>query len=158
MPFDDLRQRPMTEIERVYRLAYYATLDPDRATRVVNNTYAAALGPEQHQTVAQGDVTAFLFKTLYQIVKSDPTLLPGKWVPEINPTESPAHPLANKANMKWLDRALPGMSLGCRTMLVLWAVEGLHIRQIADVLQESVSAINQRMGKMQRHIGIKLKE
>ncbi len=162
MAGSDLRDRALKEVDAVFRLAYYATLSRDRATELVDIAYARALRAANEQD-HPSNIRHQLFRELYRAITSsegDPAQSPLRSAPSIAGYAGEVKPSLDPTSVSqqypWLESALPGMSFRCRTILVMWAVEGLTAREIADVLQEPLDAVSTRLTRLQRHISRKL--
>lgn len=156
MAAEELKSLALMEVESVHRLAHAMTLDSGRAEELVVEAFRLAF---EHSPlgVRERDVRGWLFRTVVQAHHSQLAAAgsteatkkcpgaPGPTLPaiEVRPKDETA---------EWFLQALPAMSFRCRAVVVLWAVEGLSHREIAEVMSEPVGTVSLWLQRAQSHL------
>jgi len=160
MDSERFRELALAEMDAVYRMAMSLSKHPDEASDLVQETFLKAFKAEKRfelQDEAKG-VRPYLFKILhnnfysrYQKAKREPTL--GDDMPEsavYGDVDQPP-PAWDLASLDWeqvddrLKHAIAELPEHYRQPLMLWAVEGLKYREIADVLDVAIGTIMSRL-------------
>lgn len=152
------RELALAEMDSVYRVAMHLTRHPDEASDLVQETYLRAFKSEGRFELRQQGVRPWLLKILqnnfYTRVsrkKRETTLgddLPEKPVPSEIDEPGPAWDLAS---LDWeqvderLKQAIDALPENYRLVLLLWAVEGLKYREVAEVLEVPVGTVMSRL-------------
>src|SRR5213082_2684836 len=122
----EFRRLALAEMDAVYRMAVHLCRRGDDAADLVQETYARALAGGATFKLTDVGIRPWLFKILHNVYYSKL----GKQQPE--PT------CWDLASLDWeqlderLKSAIENLPDGYRIVLLLWAVEGLKYRQIAD--------------------------
>jgi RNA polymerase sigma-70 factor (ECF subfamily) len=152
------RERALAEMEAVYRMAFHLCHQPDEAADLVQETYLRALAAEATFEMRERGVRPWLFKILHNLFytrvgkqKREPTLADDLRL-EAPATEldEPA-PCWDLASLDWeqvddrLKHAIDALDPRYREVLLLWAVEGLKYREIAEVLDMPLGTVMSRL-------------
>ncbi len=160
MDSEQFRELALAEMDSVYRMAMSLTRHPDEASDLVQETYLKAIKSEERFVLqdAERGVRPYLFKILhnsfytrYQKAKREPTL--GDDLPEagaLGAVDQPG-PAWDLASLDWeqvddrLKHAIADLPDHYREPLMLWAIEGLKYREIAEVLGVAIGTIMSRL-------------
>ncbi len=132
---------------------------PDEASDLVQETYLKALRVAERFEERGGGIRPWLFKILHNVfytrlgkAKRRPLLagdVPGSVVDVSAPDE--AAPAWNLASLDWeqvderLKAAIERLRPEYRTVLLLWGVEGLKYRQIAEIQDIPIGTVMSRL-------------
>ena len=152
------RELALAEMDAVYRMAMHLSRHPDEASDLVQETYLKALRSEDRFELRDQGVRPWLFKILHNNFytrvsrqKREPTLgddLPEQSIPSEVDEPGPAWDLAS---LDWeqvddrLKHAIEELPDHYREVLLLWSVEGLKYREIAEVLDVPLGTIMSRL-------------
>lgn len=164
------RELALAEIDAVYRMAMHLARRPDDAADLVQETYLKALRAEERFELQDGKgVRPWLFKILHNnfyssIAKQrrEPTL--GDDLPpvQINSEQDEPAPAWDLAHLDWeqvddrLKAAIDELPEHYREVLLLWAVEGLKYREIADVLDVALGTVMSRLHRARAQLSERL--
>ncbi len=155
------RELALAEMDSVYRMAMHLARNPDDASDLVQETYLKAFKSEGRFELRGHGVRPWLFKILhnnfYTKVKKkqrEPTLgdevigeVAGGTLGEVD--QPP--PAWDLEHLDWeqvddrLKHAIDELPDHYREVLLLWAVEGLKYREIADVLDVALGTVMSRL-------------
>ena len=155
------RELALAEMDSVYRMAMTLARNPDDASDLVQETFLKAFKSEGRFELRDHGVKPWLFKILhnnfYTKVKKknrEPTLgddiigeVAGGQLGEVD-APPPAWDLQH---LDWeqvddrLKHAIDELPDHYREVLLLWAVEGLKYREIADVLDVALGTVMSRL-------------
>ena len=148
-------------MDSVYRMAMHLARNPDDASDLVQETYLKAFKSEGRFELREHGVRPWLFKILHNNFytkvgkkKREPTLgdevigeVAGGQLGEVD-APPPAWDLEH---LDWeqvddrLKHAIDELPDHYREVLLLWAVEGLKYREIADVLDVALGTVMSRL-------------
>jgi RNA polymerase sigma-70 factor (ECF subfamily) len=149
----------LEHLEAVYRLALQLARHPDEASDLVQETYLKALRAADRFEEQGGGIRPWLFKILHNVfytrlakAKRAPTSveeLHGAESDDPGPDEpGPAWDLG-QLNWDYVDErlksAIEQLRPEYRTVLLLWAVEGLKYREIAEILDIPIGTVMSRL-------------
>ncbi len=170
---DDFRSLLLAELDSVYRMAMHLTRHPDEAADLVQEAYLRALRAQKTFELRDRDKGArpWLFKILHnafytrvQKQKREPTLgddLAHQAAPSELDNPAPAWDLAS---LDWeqvddrLKAAIFDLPVHYRAPLLLWSVEGMKYREIADVLEVPLGTVMSRLYRARGILSEKLAE
>jgi RNA polymerase sigma-70 factor (ECF subfamily) len=152
------RQLAVAELDSVYRMAMHLTHDPQRAADLAQETYLRALKAEDGFELRDRGIRPWLFKILHnahytQLGKQrrEPTLVEDLQGEAISGELDSPSPCWDLSMLDWeqvddrLKHAIEELPLHYREVLLLWAVEGLKYREIADVLDIALGTVMSRL-------------
>jgi RNA polymerase sigma-70 factor (ECF subfamily) len=149
----------LEHLEAVYRLALQLVRHPDEASDLVQETYLKALRAADRFEEQGGGIRPWLFKILHNVfytrlakAKRAPTSVEeihGAATDEPGPDEpGPAWDL-RQLNWEHVDErlksAIEQLRPEYRTVLLLWAVEGLKYREIAEIEEIPMGTVMSRL-------------
>lgn len=145
-------------MDAVYRMAYHLARHPDEAADLVQETYLRALRGAKTFELRENGIRPWLFKILHNIFytriaqqrrqPNSTDQMQRDAVDESIPEEAPAWDLAS---LDWeyvddrLKHAIEALPEHYREVLLLWAVEGLKYREIAEVLGVPLGTVMSRL-------------
>lgn len=156
----------LEHLDAVYRLAYHLTRSPERADELVQNVYLRALKSETWKDFEErgGGMRAWLFTIAHNAFYSDlkkegrrPTPV-GEFYEESNGELTPgdAAPAWDRASFDWdqvddvLKKAIEELKPEFREILLLWGVEGLKYREIAEILEVPIGTVMSRLHRARK--------
>lgn len=171
MKSQDFRKMVLAELDALYRMAFHLARNPDDAADLVQETCVKALGGEAGFELRERGIRPWLFKILHNVFytkvgkqKREPTLADDlahdNAVAEL---DSPP-PAWDLASLDWeqvderLKRAIDELPEPYRVVLLLWAVESLKYREIADVMGVPLGTVMSRLYRARAILSEKLAE
>ncbi|MEQ9096367.1 MAG: sigma-70 family RNA polymerase sigma factor [Phycisphaerales bacterium] len=156
----------LEHLDSVYRLAYHLTRNPERADELVQNVYLRALKSETWEKFEErgGGMRAWLFTIAHNAFYSDlkkqgrrPTPV-GEFFEESDGELTPgeAAPAWDLASFDWeqvdeaLKAAIEQLKPEFREILLLWGVEGLKYREIAEILEVPIGTVMSRLHRARK--------
>jgi len=156
----------LEHLDSVYRLSYHLTRSPDRADELVQEVYLRALKSETWQNFEErgGGMRAWLFtiahNAFYSNIKREgrrPTPV-GEFFEESDGELTPgeASPAWDQASFNWdqvddvLKHAIEELKPEFREILLLWGVEGLKYREIAEILEVPIGTVMSRLHRARK--------
>jgi RNA polymerase sigma-70 factor (ECF subfamily) len=149
----------LEHLEAVYRLALQLARHPDEASDLVQETYLKALLAAERFEELGGGMRPWLFKILHNVfytrlakAKRAPASvdqLHGAATDEPGPDEP--EPAWDLRSLDWehvderLKSAIEQLRPEYRTVLLLWAVEGLKYREIAEIQEIPMGTVMSRL-------------
>lgn len=154
----EFRKLAMAELDAVYRMAFHLSRHPDDAADLVQETYLKALGAAGDFELRDRGIRPWLFKILHNVFytkigkqRRAPSLMEDLQHESAGNELETASPCWDLATLDWeqvddrLKRAIDDLPEPYRDVLLLWAVEGLKYREIADVLNVPLGTIMSRL-------------
>jgi len=155
---ENFRELALAEIDAVHRMAYHLARNANDAADLVQDTYLRALRAEKTFQLTERGIRPWLFKILHNVfytkiarAKKAPTLAEDL-AHESAPSELDSPPPAwDLASLNWenvderLKHAIDELDDRYRDVLLLWSVESLKYREIADVLDVPLGTVMSRL-------------
>jgi len=152
------RELALAEMDAVYRMAMHLARDPNDAADLVQETYLKAFKAEASFELRDAGIRPWLFKILHNTfytkvgkAKREPTIA-DDLAPQSVDSELDAPPPAwDLDHLDWeqvddrLKRAIENLPDHYREVLLLWAVEGLKYREVAEVLGVALGTVMSRL-------------
>lgn len=149
---EEFRKLLLRELESVHRLAYHLCQSATEADELVQETFLRALRAFATFRVTERGPRPWLFKILHNVHKTRR----GKAAKEAADSdlldEQPARapdPLPDAIDWEQVDerlkKAIEALPTAHRAVVLLWAVEGLSYRQIADVTEVPIGTVMSRL-------------
>lgn len=153
-------------LDAVYRLAYHLTRSPERAEELVQEVYLRALRSDTWENFAErgGGMRAWLFTIAHNSFYSDLKKEGRRPSPvgefydasdsEVGPGE--ASPAWDRASFDWdqvddaLKTAIEELKPEFREILLLWGIEGLKYREIAEILEVPIGTVMSRLHRARK--------
>ncbi|MEM9415583.1 MAG: sigma-70 family RNA polymerase sigma factor [Planctomycetota bacterium] len=169
MDSEAFRQLAIAEMDSVYRMAMHLSRHPDDAADLVQETYLKAFKAEARFELREHGVRPWLFKILHnnfytRVKKNKREANLGEAVldrGEMGDVDQPP-PAWDLEHLDWeqvddrLKHAIQGLPDHYREVLLLWAVEGLKYREIADVLGVALGTVMSRLYRARGILGEQL--
>ena len=171
MERSEFERLALEHLDAVFRLAFHLTRNTERAEDLVQDVYVRALRPaavERFQDRAGDDGTggmrSWLFtichNTFYTKLKREgraPTAV-GEFFAEAadGPAPDEPPPAWDRATFDWeqvdqaLKAAIDGLSAEHREVLLMWGVDGLKYREIAEILGVPIGTIMSRLHRARK--------
>jgi RNA polymerase sigma-70 factor (ECF subfamily) len=162
----------LEHLEAVYRLALQLARHPDDAADLAQETYLKALRVAERFQEQGGGIRPWLFKILHNVFYSrlakarrEPTSV-DELHGAVSNAPAPGEPGA-AWDLRWLDweqvderlkAAIEGLRPEYRTVLLLWAVEGLKYREIAEVQEIPIGTVMSRLHRARSILAGQLSE
>jgi len=153
------RELALHEMDSVYRMAMHLARNPEDASDLVQDTYLKAFKAESRFELRDAGVRPWLFKILHNTFytrvgrkKREPLLSDDlSYQPGGDGDPSEAGPAWDLSHLDWeqvddrLKHAIEGLPDHYREVLLLWAVEGLKYREVAEVLEVPLGTVMSRL-------------
>lgn len=159
MQRDEFEALALEHLDAVYRMAFHLTRRPDEAADLVQETFLKALRASERFEERGGGIRPWLFKILHNVFYSSVSRqkrgpqaaehLDSSASPVTAPDEP--EPAWDLASLDWeqvderLKRAISDLKPEYREVLLLWGVEGLKYREIAEVQDVPIGTIMSRL-------------
>jgi RNA polymerase sigma-70 factor (ECF subfamily) len=151
--------RSLEQIDAVYRMALQLSRHPDEAADLVQETYLKALGAADRYQEQGGGIRPWLFKILHNVffTRLERAKRTTGGEPEVEaaqatqPGPDEPSPAWNLADLDWeyvddrLKAAIERLKPDYREVLLLWGVEGMKYREIADILGIPIGTVMSRL-------------
>jgi RNA polymerase sigma-70 factor (ECF subfamily) len=148
----------LEHLDAVYRMAMQLARRPDEAADLVQETYLKAIRVAEGFQEKGGGIRPWLFKILHNVFYSqrDRAKRQPAAVDEINaagtgPSPDEPGPAWNLAEMDWehvdarLKQAIESLRPEYRSILLLWGVEGMKYREIAEIQEIPIGTVMSRL-------------
>ncbi|MBI1336068.1 MAG: sigma-70 family RNA polymerase sigma factor [Phycisphaera sp.] len=152
------RDMALAEIEAVHRMAYHLSRNPDTAADLVQETYLKALAGEATFELREKGIRPWLFKILHNLYfthlsknRRAPVAVEDSEMEAAASQTDEEPPAWDLASLDWeqvddrLKHAIADLQPDFREVLLLWAVEGLKYREIADVVGVPLGTVMSRL-------------
>jgi len=152
------RELALAEMDSLYRMAMHLSRHPDEASDLVQETYLKAFKAEGRFKLGDRGVRPWLFKILhnnfytrYQKKKREPTIADDMIQASVPSELDHPPPAWDLEHLDWeqvddrLKHAIQNLPDHYREVLLLWAVENLRYREVAEVLQVPLGTVMSRL-------------
>lgn len=155
------RQLAIAELDSVYRMAFHLARQPDQAADLVQETYVRAFQGESGFQLHSRGIKPWLFKILHNAYYSklskqrrEQTLVQelGQQTRSQQDVDTSSSWLSESL-LDWehvderLKHAIEQLPDHYREVLLLWAVEGLKYREIAEILGVALGTVMSRLSR-----------
>ncbi len=155
---EQFKELALKEVDAVYRMAYHLAHNADDANDLVQETYLKAFKAQGSFELRERGIKPWLFKILHNNFytklakqKRSPVLMEDlSYEADKNPkTEN--QPAWDLSSLDWenvderLKQAIDDLPEHYQQVLLLWAVEGLKYREVADVLGIALGTVMSRL-------------
>ncbi|MCA9291465.1 MAG: sigma-70 family RNA polymerase sigma factor [Phycisphaerales bacterium] len=159
MDRDRFEQLALTHLDAVYRVAMQLARNPNDASDLVQETYLKALRVAERFEESGGGIRPWLFKIVHNVFYS--RIERDRRAPMaaedlsgarsgVPPPDEPS-PAWDLGTLDWehvdgrLKSAIEGLKPEYRTVLLLWGVEGLKYREIAEIQDVPIGTVMSRL-------------
>lgn len=164
MERSQFEREALEHLDSLYRLAMQLARDPDFASDLVQETYLRALRASDSFEDQGGGMRPWLFTILYNVFrtkikreKKAPVAV-EEFFDADESTQAPdeAPPAWDLGSLDWdhvderLKKAIEGLKPEYRTILLLWGVEGLKYREIAEVVGTPIGTVMSRLHRARK--------
>jgi len=152
------KELALAEMESLYRMAMHLSRDPNEAADLVQETYLKALRGRETFELRDSGIRPWLFKILhnnfytrYAKQKREPTIADDLRPQAVDSELDIPPPAWDLEHLDWeqvddrLKHAIEDLPDHYREVLLLWAVEGLKYREIAEVLEVALGTVMSRL-------------
>jgi RNA polymerase sigma-70 factor (ECF subfamily) len=163
---DTFADSALAEIDSLYRFARRLTRDPSKADDLVQETYARALKSRDKFQSREFGIKPWLLRMMYNLhlnradrekrqpkAMEDPEL---ESAPSTITDAGPIDPASFQAMDQELVHALDQLPEDYRTVMLLWAVEELSYKEIADTLDVPLGTVMSRLHRARRRLAEQL--
>lgn len=148
----------LAELDAVHRMAFHLCRKSDDVSDLVQETFLRALRAEPSFELRERGIRPWLFKILHNVFytkvgrdRREPTLADDlRHEVAASELDNPV-PAWDLASLDWeqvddrLKRAIDELDDRYREVLLLWAIEGLKYREVADVLHVPLGTVMSRL-------------
>jgi len=172
MDRDRFEQLSLEQLDALYGMALQLARKPEEAADLVQETYVKALQAAERFEEAGGGIRPWMFKILHNVfftrfakAKREPAAVEDLFdavSTETRPGE--AAPAWDMASLDWdqvdqrLKAAIEKLRPEYRTVLLLWGVQGLKYRQIAEIEDVPIGTIMSRLHRARSILAEELRE
>jgi RNA polymerase sigma-70 factor (ECF subfamily) len=162
-------QLAIEHLDAVYRMALQLARRPEEAADLVQETYAKALRFAERFEESGGGMRPWLFKILHNVFytrvgkakREGGTNDAEQLIQAGGPAPDEPEPAWNLADLDWehvderLKRSIERLKPEYRSVLLLWGVEGMKYREIAEIQEIPIGTV---MSRLHRARGILAEE
>jgi RNA polymerase sigma-70 factor (ECF subfamily) len=176
------RELALAELDSVHRMAYHLAGNQEDAADLVQETYLRALGAEDRFELREQGIRPWLFRILHNAFytklgkdRRAPALSENLQLEAGEGESEDGAPAWDLASLNWeqvderLKEAIDELQPAYREVLLLWAVEGLKYKEIAEAvdvplgtvmsrLYRARSILSGQLGDLAREMGIHVAE
>ena len=164
MDQEAFRELVLPELDAVHRLAWHLTLSPHEADDLVQETYLRAFKGFATFRLTEHGPRPWLFKILHNTYRTRLGKRRQEPALDDDAADRAAAPPEPPAVLDWeqvderLKKAIEALPASYRTVLLLWAVEGLKYREIADVTEVALGTVMSRLFRARQILAGQLAE
>jgi RNA polymerase sigma-70 factor (ECF subfamily) len=161
-------QLALQQLDPLYRMARRLTRDPNRADDLVQETFARALRSRDNFKLQEFGIKPWLLRIMYNLhlnragrEKRQPASASDESLeqsPQNDNAPLPIDPASFQAMDEHLVHALDDLPEDYRTVMLLWAVEELSYKEIADTLEIPVGTVMSRLFRARQRLAAQLKD
>lgn len=162
----------LEHLDAVYRMAMQLARHPDEASDLVQETYLKALKAADRYEPQGGGVRPWLFKILHNVfytrlerARRQPSLAEDfSQTPTTQAGPDEPAPAWTLADLNWehvderLKDAIERLKPEYRTVLLLWGVEGMKYREIAEIQDVPIGTVMSRLHRARTILAEELTE
>ncbi|MCI0675767.1 MAG: sigma-70 family RNA polymerase sigma factor [Phycisphaerales bacterium] len=162
----------LDQLDAVYRMALQLARHADEAGDLVQETYLKALRAADRYQEQGGGIRPWLFKILHNVfytrvgrAKRLTSMGDDEGVAESTlPAPDEPEPAWNLADLDWehvderVKAAIDGLKPEYRSVLLLWGVEGMKYREIADIQDIPIGTVMSRLHRARSILATELAE
>ncbi len=152
-------QLALEHLDAIFRMAMQLTRHPDEASDLVQETFLKALRVSDRFEEQGGGIRPWLFKILHNVFYTRVAKAKRQGVMsedlvqtiDDQPRPDEPSPAWNLASLDWehvderLKEAIEGLKPEYRSVLLLWGVEGMKYREIAEIQNVPIGTIMSRL-------------
>ena len=152
-------QLALEQLDAIFRMAMQLTRHPDEASDLVQETYLKALRVSERFEEQGGGIRPWLFKILHNVFYTRVAkakrqgIMSEDLAQAVDDQPRPDEPVPawNLASFDWehvderLKEAVDGLKPEYRSVLLLWGVEGMKYREIAEIQEVPIGTIMSRL-------------
>jgi RNA polymerase sigma-70 factor (ECF subfamily) len=160
-------QLALAQLDALYRMARRLTRDPSRSDDLVQETFARALRSRDNFQLQEYGIKPWLLRIMYNLhlnradrEKRQPASATDEALEQGSHSadELPIDPASFQAMDQQLVKALDDLPEDYRTVMLLWAVEELSYKEIADTLEIPVGTVMSRLFRARQRLAAQLKD
>ena len=167
VPRQQFDQLALAQLDALYRMARRLTRDPTRAEDLVQETFARALKSRESFSLQEFGIKPWLLRIMYNLhlnradrEKRQPAAITDESLehsPQDDVSDLPIDPASFQAMDEQLVHALDDLPEDYRTVMLLWAVEGLSYKEIAEALDVPLGTVMSRFHRARHRLATQLK-
>jgi len=180
MQRDEFEEGALSYLDAVHRLAFHLTRDPDEADDLVQEVYTRAFRPaaierfeeRELQEDGSGGMRSWLFTICHNAfytrarkASRAPTPV-GEFYSDAadGPLPDEPPPAWDRAGLDWeqvdgaLREAIDGLRPEHREILLMWGVDGLKYREIAEIMGSPIGTVMSRLHRARKLVADRLAE
>lgn len=161
----------LEQIDAVYRMALQLARRPDEAADLVQETYLKAFKAADRYEQQGGGVRPWLFKIIHNVFytrlarsKRESSFADDQAHAELGVEPAETAPVSALADLDWehvddrIKSAIDRLKPEYRTVLLLWGVEGLKYREIAEIENVPIGTVMSRLHRARAILAEELAE
>jgi RNA polymerase sigma-70 factor (ECF subfamily) len=168
LPREQFETLALAQIDALYRMARRLTHDASKADDLVQDTFARALRSRDSFELAEYGIKPWLLRIMYNLHlnraerdKRQPASTTDEALEQSSKSdvsELPIDPTSFQAMDEQLVHALDALPVDYRTVMLLWAVEELSYKEIADALAIPIGTVMSRLFRARQRLAAELKD
>ncbi len=168
LPREQFETLALAQIDALYRMARRLTHDASKADDLVQDTFARALRSRDSFELAEYGIKPWLLRIMYNLHlnraerdKRQPASTTDEALEQSGKSDVsqlPIDPTSFQAMDEQLVHALDALPVDYRTVMLLWAVEELSYKEIADSLAIPIGTVMSRLFRARQRLAAELKD
>jgi RNA polymerase sigma-70 factor (ECF subfamily) len=168
IPRPQFDQLALAQLDALYRMARRLTRDPSRAEDLVQETFARALRSRDSFSLQEFGIKPWLLRIMYNLhlnrsdrEKRQPASVADESLEhsaQHSDVDLPIDPASFQAMDEQLVHALDDLPEDYRAVMLLWAVEELSYKEIADTLEIPLGTVMSRLHRARQRLALQLKD
>jgi RNA polymerase sigma-70 factor (ECF subfamily) len=168
VPRPQFDQLAIEQLDALYRMARRLTRDTNQAEDLVQETFARALRSRESFNLQEFGIKPWLLRIMYNLhlnragrEKRQPALASDESLEQSSmnsDVDLPIDPTNFQAMDEQLVHALEDLPEDYRTVMLLWAVEELSYKEIAETLEVPLGTVMSRLHRAKQRLMVQLKD
>ena len=167
LPPEQFEKLALEQLDMLYRIARRLTQDNQRAEDLVQDTYVRALRARESFDLQEYGIRPWLLRIMHNLhyshaerARRQPQSFEGEHLDAAH--HPPAHPPPplDPASFEGMDerlvRALSALSPEYQVVILLWAVDGLSYKEIAEAAGVPIGTVMSRLHRARQRLGEQL--
>lgn len=168
-PPGDFEKLALEQIDMLHRIARRLTRDPNRADDLVQETYLRAFRGRDNFDLQQYGIRPWLLRIMHNLHVSrserearQPAAMDDQHLDGVSPGGSvhslPLDPASFEGMDERLVNAIHQLPAEYQTVLILWAIDDLAYKEIADALDVPIGTVMSRLHRARQRLSDQLKD
>jgi len=167
LPREQFEKLALEQLDMLYRIARRLTQDGQRAEDLVQDTYVRALRARDSFDLQEYGIRPWLLRIMHNLhyshaerARRQPMSIEGEHLDASTNAHAHAPPPLDPASFEGMDerlvRALSALSPEYQVVMLLWAVDGLSYKEIAEAAGVPIGTVMSRLHRARQRLSEQL--